>query len=92
MLISTKSGLGKKFLDFFLLAAVGLPGIVFAIGYIFAYNLPLAQKYGFHLYGTVALLGSRLYCNCATFNNSKPCGKYESIPGIPLRGLPRSWF
>ena len=56
MLISTKSGVGKKFLDFFLLAAVGLPGIVFAIGYIFAYNLPLAQKYGFHLYGTVALL------------------------------------
>ena len=56
MLISTKSGVGKKFLDFFLLAAVGLPCIVFAIGYIFAYNLPLAQKYGFHLYGTVALL------------------------------------
>jgi iron(III) transport system permease protein len=56
MLISTKSGIGKKFLDFFLLAAVGLPGIVFAIGYIFAYNLPLAQKFGFHLYGTVALL------------------------------------
>ena len=56
MLVSTKSGAGKKFLDFFLLAAVGLPGIVFAIGYIFAYNLPIAQKYGFHLYGTVALL------------------------------------
>ena len=56
MLVSTKSGASKKFLDFFLLAAVGLPGIVFAIGYIFAYNLPIAQKYGFHLYGTVALL------------------------------------
>jgi iron(III) transport system permease protein len=56
MLVSTKNGLGKKFLDFFLLAAVGLPGIVFAIGYIFAYNLPIAQRYGFHLYGTVALL------------------------------------
>jgi iron(III) transport system permease protein len=56
MLVSTKNGVGKKFLDFFLLAAVGLPGIVFAIGYIFAYNLPIAQKYGFHLYGTVALL------------------------------------
>ena len=56
MLVSTKNGAGKKFLDFFLLAAVGLPGIVFAIGYIFAYNLPLAQRYGFHLYGTVALL------------------------------------
>jgi iron(III) transport system permease protein len=56
LLVSTKNGPGKKFLDFFLLAAVGLPGIVFAIGYIFAYNLPLAQRYGFHLYGTVALL------------------------------------
>ena len=56
MLVSTKNGVGKKFLDFFLLAAVGLPGIVFAIGYIFAYNLTIAQKYGFHLYGTVSLL------------------------------------
>ena len=56
MLVSTKNGLGKKFLDFFLLAAVGLPGIVFAIGYIFAYNLPIAEKYGLHLYGSVALL------------------------------------
>jgi len=56
MLISTKSGASKKLLDFFLLAAVGLPGIVFAAGYIFAYNLPIAQKIGFHLYGTVALL------------------------------------
>jgi iron(III) transport system permease protein len=56
LLVSTKNGPGKKFLDFFLLAAVGLPGIVFAIGYIFAYNLPLSQRYGFHLYGTVALL------------------------------------
>ena len=56
MLVSTKNGVGKKFLDFFLLAAVGLPGIVFAIGYIFTYNLPLAQKFGFHLYGSVALL------------------------------------
>jgi iron(III) transport system permease protein len=56
MLISTKSGASKKLLDFFLLAAVGLPGIVFAAGYIFAYNLPIAQKIGFHLYGTVSLL------------------------------------
>ena len=56
MLVSTKNSTSKKLLDFFLLAAVGLPGIVFAAGYIFAYNLPLAQKLGFHLYGTVSLL------------------------------------
>jgi iron(III) transport system permease protein len=56
MLVSTKNSSSKKLLDFFLLAAVGLPGIVFAAGYIFAYNLPLAQKIGFHLYGTIALL------------------------------------
>jgi iron(III) transport system permease protein len=56
MLVSTKNSNSKKLLDFFLLAAVGLPGIVFAAGYIFAYNLPIAQKIGFHLYGTVALL------------------------------------
>jgi iron(III) transport system permease protein len=50
---STFSG---RLLDLVLLGAVALPGIVFAAGYIFAYNLPLTNALGIHLYGTTALL------------------------------------
>lgn len=45
-----------RFLDLLLLAAVALPGIVFAAGYIFAYNLPIFSKIGINLYGTTTLL------------------------------------
>jgi iron(III) transport system permease protein len=43
-------------LDFLLLAAVALPGVVFGAGYIFAYNLPLASRIGVNLYQSVWLL------------------------------------
>jgi iron(III) transport system permease protein len=56
LLVSSRGGLSAHFFDFLLLAAVALPGIVFAAGYIFTYNLPLVNKMGIHLYGTVALL------------------------------------
>lgn len=56
MLSSSKGGVSARMLDFVLLAAVALPGIVFAAGYIFAYNLPLVNSLGIHLYGTTALL------------------------------------
>jgi len=45
-----------RILDFVLLAAVALPGIVFASGYIFAYNLPFWNKLHIQLYGTTTLL------------------------------------
>lgn len=45
-----------RLLDLLLLTAVALPGIVFAAGYIFTYNLPLTNHLGVHLYGTSALL------------------------------------
>lgn len=45
-----------RVLDLLLLTAVALPGIVFAAGYIFTYNLPLTNRLGVHLYGTSALL------------------------------------
>jgi iron(III) transport system permease protein len=48
--------LGGRLLDLVLLAAVALPGIVFAAGYIFAYNLPLVNDLGVHIYGTSTLL------------------------------------
>ncbi len=45
-----------KVLDFLLLAAVALPSVVFAAGYIFAYNLPFLSKIGIDIYQTTALL------------------------------------
>jgi len=45
-----------RFLDFLLLAAVALPSVVFAAGYIFAYNLPFMSKIGLDLYQTTTLL------------------------------------
>ena len=52
----TQHQLSGRVLDLLLLTAVALPGIVFAAGYIFAYNLPLMNRLGIHLYGTSALL------------------------------------
>ena len=57
MLTARKINVSSRILDFVLLAAVALPGIVFAAGYIFAYNLPFTNHIGLHLYGTTILLG-----------------------------------
>lgn len=48
---------GAKALDFILLLTVALPGIVFAAGYIFTFNLPFWNVIDVHLYGTTFLLG-----------------------------------
>lgn len=45
-----------RILDMLLLTAVALPGIVFAAGYIFTFNLPLTTHLGIHLYETTTLL------------------------------------
>jgi iron(III) transport system permease protein len=45
-----------RLLDFLLLAAIALPGVVFGAGYIFAYNLPILSKIGINIYQTVTLL------------------------------------
>ncbi|MGH6653594.1 MAG: ABC transporter permease [Actinocrinis sp.] len=45
-----------RMLDLLLLSAVALPGIVFAAGYIFTYNLPITNRLGIHLYETSTLL------------------------------------
>ncbi|PZS19526.1 MAG: hypothetical protein DLM54_06865 [Acidimicrobiales bacterium] len=52
MLAERASRLSARLLDLMLLTAVALPGIVFAAGYIFTYNLPLANHLGIHLYET----------------------------------------
>ena len=45
-----------RLLDFLLLAAVALPSVVFAAGYILAYNLPILSRIGIDLYQTTTLL------------------------------------
>ncbi|MBS2964724.1 iron ABC transporter permease [Actinocrinis puniceicyclus] len=55
-LTGRRSRRSARLLDLLLLAAVALPGIVFAAGYIFAYNLPLTNDLGIHLYQTTTLL------------------------------------
>jgi len=48
--------LSSRVLDLMLLTAVALPGIVFAAGYIFTYNLRFINQLGIHLYETTPLL------------------------------------
>ncbi|WP_030265956.1 iron ABC transporter permease [Streptacidiphilus jeojiense] len=49
-------GAAGRILDLLLLAAIALPSVLLASGYIFTYNLPLASHLGIDLYGTSALL------------------------------------
>ncbi|MDQ1734085.1 MAG: iron(III) transport system permease protein [Pseudonocardiales bacterium] len=56
LLSSRGTRITGRVLDLLLLTAVALPGIVFAAGYIFTYNLPLTNRLGVHLYGTSTLL------------------------------------
>jgi iron(III) transport system permease protein len=55
-LLSRRRTAATGVLDFLLLAAVALPGVVFGAGYIFAYNLPIMSKLHINLYQTVQLL------------------------------------
>ena len=56
VLVTRATRLSARLLDLMLLTAVALPGIVFAAGYIFTYNLPLTNRLGIHLYETTTLL------------------------------------
>lgn len=47
----------SRVLDNTLLAAIALPALVLAAGYIFAYNLPVVGSLGIHIYGTLWVLG-----------------------------------
>jgi iron(III) transport system permease protein len=55
-LLAQRRHKSSRLLDFMLLAAVALPSVVFAAGYIFAYNLPVFSSLGIDLYQTVTLL------------------------------------
>jgi iron(III) transport system permease protein len=56
LLAERSTKLSARILDLLLITAVALPGIVFAAGYIFTYNLPVTNDLGIHLYETTTLL------------------------------------
>ncbi len=55
-LAGRRKGAVAHLLDITVLAAIALPGLVMASGYIFAYNLPFLSDIGIHLYGSLLLL------------------------------------
>jgi len=55
-LLAQRRQKSSRLLDFLLLAAVALPSVVFAAGYIFFYNLPVFSTLGIDLYQTQVLL------------------------------------
>jgi iron(III) transport system permease protein len=55
LLVRTRT-IATRVLDLLLLAAVALPSVVFAAGYIFAFNLPVFSRLGIDLYQTTTLL------------------------------------
>lgn len=76
------SGGGKaavKLLDLTLLMAVALPGVVFAAGYIFAYDLPIVTNLGIVLYGTVPLLGMAYVANAVPQSTRILLGPFAQI-------------
>ncbi len=56
LLTARTAGVSARLLDLALVSAVALPGIVFAAGYIFTYNMPWTARLGVHLYQTAPLL------------------------------------
>lgn len=71
--------ISAKLLDITLLSAVALPGIVFAAGYIFAYNLPVVTNLGIVLYGTVPLLAMAYVANSIPQSTRIMLGPFSQI-------------
>lgn len=79
VLTSARSTPAKRFIDFFLLAAVALPGIVFAIGYIFTYNLRFINDLGLQIYGTSFLLALAYTANALPSTSRSLVGNMGQI-------------
>jgi iron(III) transport system permease protein len=79
VLTSARNTRSKRFVDFFLLAAVALPGIVFAIGYIFTYNLRFINDIGLHIYGTSFLLALAYTANALPSTSRSLVGNMGQI-------------
>lgn len=56
MLVARRPGRFTKAGDLVLLGSIALPGIVLGAGYIFAFNLPITNRFGLDLYETLPLL------------------------------------
>ncbi len=56
LLAHRRPGRFTKAGDLLLLGSIALPGIVLGAGYIFAFNLPIASRFGLDLYETLPLL------------------------------------
>lgn len=99
VLTSTRNSRSKRFVDFFLLAAVALPGIVFAIGYIFTYNLKFINDLGLHIYGTSFLLALAYSANALPSTSRSLVGNMGQIQESMMdaarvhgSGGARAWF
>ncbi len=92
------SGFSRAALNMTLLAAVALPGVVFAAGYIFAFNLPFLSTLGISLYGTVPLLAMAYVAAAVPGSSRILLGPLAQVQGSLLHaarvhgaGLVRAW-
>ncbi len=83
-LTSSKVGLIGKLLDVTVIIAIALPGLVLAAGYIFAYNLPILQSIGLHLYGTVTVLAMAYLAGALPSSSRVLLGPMAQIQGSLL--------
>lgn len=76
---SRRRGLTARLLDLTLVVAVALPGVVFAAGYIFVYDLPALTHLGLVLYGTVPLLAMAYVANAVPQSSRVLLGPFSQV-------------
>ncbi|MBV8085418.1 MAG: iron ABC transporter permease [Chloroflexi bacterium] len=81
VLAKQKARGSARLVDLLLLAAVALPSIVLAAGYIFAYNLPLLAQVHIQLYGTLTLLAMAYTAACLPATARMLVGPVAQIQG-----------
>ncbi|MGC9155221.1 MAG: ABC transporter permease [Ferrimicrobium sp.] len=88
-----------KLLDVTVLAAIALPGLVLAAGYIFAYNLPILSSLGIDIYGTVLILIMAYLAGALPSTTRVLAGPLAQVKGSLLdagrvhgAGLTQSWW
>ncbi|MHB1802607.1 MAG: ABC transporter permease, partial [Actinomycetes bacterium] len=88
-----------RLLDLTVLAAIALPGLVLAAGYIFAYNLPVLSRLGIHLYGTVVVLAMAYLAGALPSTSRVLSGPMAQVQGSLLEagrvhgaGLVEAWW
>jgi iron(III) transport system permease protein len=74
-----RRGVSGRLLDLTLVVAVALPGVVFAAGYIFAYDLPVLTHLGISLYGTTLLLGMAYVANSVPSSSRLLLGPFTQV-------------